>query len=151
MLAVALIFIGRIMAKISFKDWSRYAIIKFHKQYGSSLSEQGVTPLQILVAVLDHTPGFRDIPEVQADNWKPIFQLLSSMYNTDNSRGIRPSHSAVMQAAINFSEIPKPLSGGYSLRYLFVALREEAVKITADQYEVKDKKIPSFADFGIKV
>jgi len=139
------------MAKISFKDWSRYAIIKFHKQYGSSLSEQGVTPLQILVAVLDHTPGFRDIPEVQADNWKPIFQLLSSMYNTDNSRGIRPSHSAVMQAAINFSEIPKPLSGGYSLRYLFVALREEAVKITADQYEVKDKKIPSFADFGIKV
>ena len=138
------------MTKISFKDWSRYAIIKFHKQYGSSLSEQGVSPLQILVAVLDHTPGFRDIPEVQGEKWQTIFKLLSSLYNTTDSRGIRPPHSAIMQAAIGFSEIPKPLSGGYSLRYLFVALREEAVKIAADQYETK-KKIPSFADFGIKV
>ena len=139
------------MAKISFKEWKRYDIVKFHKQHGSSLSEQGVSPLQILVAVLDHTPGFRDIPEVQADNWGRVFQLLSSLYNTTDSRGIRPPHPAIMEAAIGFSTIPKPVGGGYSLRYLFVALREEAVKIAADQYETKKTKIPSFADFGIKV
>ena len=139
------------MAKISFKDWSRYAIIKFHKQYGSSLSEQGVTPLQILVATLDHTPGFREIPEVIRGDWGYIFKRLSSLYDTTDRRGIRPSHNSLMQAAIGFARIPCPVTGGYSFNYLFVALREEAVKIAADQYEVKDKKIPSFADFGIKV
>jgi len=137
------------MPKISFKDWSRNAIIRFHEQHGSSLSRQGVTPLQILVAVLDHTPGFRELPEVMEDNWGYIFKRLSSLYDTTDRRGIRPKHSAIMQAAIDFNHIPKPATGGYSLDYLFIALRENAVKIAADEYEQKEVKAPSFADMGI--
>jgi len=140
------------MAKISFKNWTKPAIARFHEEHPTkeSLSEEGITPLQILVAVLDHTPGFREIPEVCDGEWARIFKLLSSLYNTKRIRGIRPRHEAIMQAAIRFDKIPKPAEGGYSLNYLFVSLREEAVKIAADEYEVNTVKAPSFQDLGIE-
>ncbi|MCK5851025.1 MAG: hypothetical protein KAH23_08930 [Kiritimatiellae bacterium] len=137
------------MPRISFKDWTKPAIVRFHKQHGSSLSEHGVTPLQILVAVLDHTPGFRDLPEVQKSQWGYIFKRLSSLYDTTGRKGIRPEHSSIMQAAIEFEKIPAPADSEISLDYLFVVLRENAVKLAADEYELKEVEEPSFADFGI--
>lgn len=147
------------MGKISFADMPRNDIIAFHRQHGDELVEYGVSPLQILVAVLDHTPGFRRIPEValayeDPSNWKPIFGFLASLYDTTGRAKVKPSHKDLMEAAISFDKIPVPADTRRpNLKYLYKALRESAVRIAADRYENnhKEVKAPSLGEFGINI
>jgi len=109
---------------------SRSELVNLWRTFGGWLPRPA-TPLQPLIALLDSTRGFRWIPEVKGGDWGRVFGFLGKLY----SEGAPCLHRDLMDTVIEWDMIPMPKGGGPNLRYLFVTLREEAIRRHGRRYE----------------
>jgi len=137
------------MARISFKDWSKREIEAFYKKNKGNLQKFGVSLPQVLVALLDHTPGFGDLPEVirarEENDWKEIFgKVCGILFRTHGKVLIDPS--IIIGVVMDWDRIPSP-NGSPSLIYAIAALKESAVRKHADAYEAAHEDDTGYEDF----